>query len=135
MSLNNPALENIHFEATEYKDTIIFLHQAKPGAALKSYGIQVAKLAGVPHDVLKNAKKILSRLEMRDSDPYATIQQSLDFSVIPHHENNDEGANNDYGLVIEKLKTLDPNKLTPMEAMTTLFDLKSAMEAAERQLV
>ncbi|GGF94292.1 MULTISPECIES: DNA mismatch repair protein MutS [Cysteiniphilum] len=133
-----PTLENIHFEATEYKDNIIFLHQAKPGAALKSYGIQVAKLAGVPHDVLKNAKKILSRLEMRDNDPYAPIQQSLDFSFTAHHDHDDKHDNSiahDYELVIEKLKALDPNKLTPIEAMMTLFDLKSTLEATEKQLI
>lgn len=124
-------LENIHFEATEHKDNIIFLHHAKPGAAAKSYGIQVAKLAGVPQDVLSNAKKILKRLEARDSDPYAPIQQSLDFTAVSD-DHNDTGH---YQSLIEKLKALDPNRLTPIEAMTILYDLKMTLNKLEKQLV
>jgi DNA mismatch repair protein MutS len=124
-------LENIHFEATEHKDNIIFLHHAKQGAALKSYGIQVAKLAGVPQDVLSNAKKILKRLEARDSNPYAPIQQSLDFTAVSD-DYNDTGH---YQSLIEKLKALDPNQLTPIEAMTILYDLKMTLDKLEKQLV
>lgn len=121
LAAQHQKLENLHFEATEYKDNIIFLHQAKLGAALKSYGIQVAKLAGIPSDVINNAKKILSRLEVPDNNPYAPIQQNLNFSFRSNRSN-------DYELVIEKLKALDLNQLKPIEAKRSLYELKTMID-------
>ncbi len=121
-------VENIHFEATEYRDNIVFLHHAKEGAALKSYGIQVAKLAGVPQDVLNNAKSILKRLEARDTDPYAPTQQSFDFTIIPIPENQNTQRESHYKELIDILESIDPNKITPIEAMSTLYSLKSLLD-------
>ena len=114
-----PNIKNIHFEAAEHQESIIFLYHAKTGAALKSYGIQVAKLAGLPGDVLKNAKNILSQLEQRDINIYAPKQQSLDFN----------GATNDTINNAQKLYdfliSIDPNTVTPIQALAHLCKLKS----------
>ena len=61
-----PSTVNVHLSATEHDDTIIFLHNVLEGAASKSYGLQVAKLAGVPEEVIKNAKIQLSKLEEQE---------------------------------------------------------------------
>lgn len=58
-----PSVKNLHLDAVEYKDEIIFMHEVKPGAASKSYGLQVAALAGVPKKVIDSAKAKLSELE------------------------------------------------------------------------
>ncbi|WP_119343710.1 DNA mismatch repair protein MutS [Facilibium subflavum] len=115
-----PHVRNIHFEATEHKNGIIFLHHAKPGAALKSYGIQVAKLAGLPNDVIKNAHMILSELEQKNTSLCASEQQNLDLE-IPHQKEEDDQL----AQLIETLNNLDPNTMTPIEALSCLSSLKS----------
>lgn len=65
MAKQYPNVCNIHFEAKEYKDNIYFMHKAVTGAAKKSYGIQVAKLAGISQDVLESAKQNLYNLEKK----------------------------------------------------------------------
>lgn len=112
-------ISNIHFEAVEHQETIIFLYHAKNGPALKSYGIQVAKLAGLPSDVLKNAKTILSTLEQRSISVSAPTQQSLEFNTTSNNVIND--AQKLYDLLV----SIDPNAVTPIKALEHLFTLKS----------
>ena len=112
-------ISNIHFEAVEHQETIIFLYHAKNGPALKSYGIQVAKLAGLPSDVLKNAKTILSTLEQRSINVSAPTQQSLEFNTTSNNVIND--AQKLYDLLV----SIDPNAVTPIKALEHLFALKS----------
>jgi DNA mismatch repair protein MutS len=58
-----PAVANVHLDATEHEEGIVFLHTVKPGPASKSYGLQVAQKAGVPRDVIQNARIYLEKLE------------------------------------------------------------------------
>ena len=58
-----PSIENVHLDATEHGDGIVFLHAVKPGPASRSYGLQVAQKAGVPRDVIETARKYLEKLE------------------------------------------------------------------------
>ncbi|MGH8203389.1 MAG: DNA mismatch repair protein MutS, partial [Steroidobacteraceae bacterium] len=62
-----PVVANVHLDATEHPDGIVFLHAVKPGPASKSYGLQVAQKAGVPHSVIEAARGYLQKLERRDS--------------------------------------------------------------------
>ena len=108
-------IKNIHFEAKEYKENIYFMHKAVDGAAKKSYGIQVAKLAGIPADVLKSATKNLKALESKS----ATVQTNSPQTSFTLEEE----------IVIsnplkEKLDSIDINNITPIEALNILFDLK-----------
>lgn len=110
-----PNTKNIHFEAKEYKDNIYFMHKAVAGAAKKSYGIQVAKLAGISKDVLESAKKNLANLE-KGQDKLDTIDQpqqnlQLDQTTQKNH-------------IKERLETIDINSITPIEALNILFELK-----------
>ncbi|MCL4117785.1 UNVERIFIED_CONTAM: hypothetical protein GTU68_037334 [Idotea baltica] len=112
-----PNIKNIHFEAKEYKDDIYFMHKAIEGAAKKSYGIQVAKLAGIPSDVLKSAKKNLHNLENKSSIIEANSPQtSLLFEEINDNSNSDP--------IKDKLNSIDINNLTPIAALNLLSELK-----------
>ncbi|MED7820076.1 MULTISPECIES: DNA mismatch repair protein MutS [unclassified Francisella] len=110
-------IKNIHFEAKEYKDNIYFMHKAVEGAAKKSYGIQVAKLAGIPSDVLKSAQQNLHKLENKQPiiKEINQVQSSLDF----------ENAKEQNSLE-EKIKSIDINSITPIEALNILFELKNS---------
>ncbi|APC97369.1 DNA mismatch repair protein MutS [Francisella frigiditurris] len=107
-------IKNIHFEAKEYKDNIYFMHQAKSGAAKKSYGIQVAKLAGISNDVINSAEKILKGLENKTSlKTIETPQKNL-------FQEQDKNSLN----IKNKLKDIDISKITPLEALIILDELK-----------
>ncbi|BCD89947.1 DNA mismatch repair protein MutS [Francisella halioticida] len=110
-------IKNIHFEAKEYKDNIYFMHKAVEGAAKKSYGIQVAKLAGIPSDVLKSAKQNLHKLENKQPiiKDISQTQPSLDFDDLEQQN-----------LFKEKLDSIDINNITPVEALNILFELKKS---------
>jgi len=105
---------NVHLDAIEHNDKIVFLHQLKAGAASKSYGLQVAKLAGVPDDVIKAAKQKLHRLETsRQGNMSAgeTSQTDLFRQVADPSE------------IEAYLQQLDPDELSPKQAQETLYQL------------
>ncbi len=79
-----PACANVHLDATEHGDTLVFLHAVKEGPANQSYGLQVARLAGVPKMVIQDARRYLGELERRDhSARPAAPQQELDLAPAP----------------------------------------------------
>src|SRR5258708_35902402 len=63
LALKYKEAANVHLDAVEHKDTIVFLHAVEEGPASRSYGLQVAQLAGVPKAVIRNARKVLQMLE------------------------------------------------------------------------
>jgi len=106
---------NVHFDAIEHGEKIVFMHQLKLGPANQSYGIQVAKLAGVPDDVIAWAKDKLAELE-------ANRQQLSD---SPQGKQNDLFTKVISPSKIEKqMMTIDPNDLTPKQALEVLYQLK-----------
>lgn len=100
---------NVHLDATEHNDKLVFLHTLKAGAANKSYGLQVAELAGIPQSVISSAKQKLQQLEQNQSN--LTPQPEVSASV----ENP----------ILQKLREIDPDTLSPREALETLFRLKT----------
>lgn len=116
-------LSNYHVKATEYDGRLVFLHKVKPGAVEKSYGIHVAKLAELPEEVTAHAEEILSTLEntsyARHSPKKNDVTQ-LEFPLADTESNHQD--------VIEQLKSLDLNQMTPMEAMVQLNELKTLMK-------
>ncbi|AXA34228.1 DNA mismatch repair protein MutS [Francisella adeliensis] len=115
-----PNIKNIHFEAKEYKDDIYFMHKAIEGAAKKSYGIQVAKLAGIPSDVLKSAKKNLHNLENKSS----IIEANSPQTTLLFEETETSQKPNP---LKDKLSEIDINNLTPIDALNLLNELKHLM--------
>ena len=107
---------NYHIAVKKYQDSITFLRRVMEGCADGSYGIEVASLAGVPKEVTARAKKILKQLEKSDLNKPAAI------SPQKEPENQIGFSDNISADIIEELKRLDVNSLTPMEALNTLFD-------------
>jgi DNA mismatch repair protein MutS len=111
-----PACANVHLDATEHGDSLVFLHAVKEGPANQSYGLQVARLAGVPSAVVQEARRYLAELERRDhaANPSAP-QQELELLPPPDPLES---------RLIAEIERLDPDGLSPREALETLFRLK-----------
>lgn len=120
---------NMHLSALEQGQDIVFLHHIEPGPASKSYGIAVAKLAGLPNRALKAAQKHLNEFEAQA----ANAQPQLDiFNLIPS-EQDDSDSNRPSekyedtapeGVLTKALNLLNPDSLTPLEALSELYRLK-----------
>jgi DNA mismatch repair protein MutS len=114
-----PACANVHLDATEHGDQLVFLHAVREGPANQSYGLQVARLAGVPRTVITEARQYLAELERRDhSARPAAPQQQLELITPP-----DPAAAN----VLAELADIDPDGLSPREALEHLFRLKQLL--------
>jgi DNA mismatch repair protein MutS len=107
-------IKNVHVDAYLKDDDVIFLHKVKEGPVDKSYGINVAKLAGIPKDLLKRASEILAFYENNDKKEVDRSSQ-IEFDFNESVEDNE---------VLNKLKEIDPLKCTPMDAINILYELK-----------
>ena len=116
-------LSNATMRVREWHGEVIFLHEVGPGAADRSYGIQVAKLAGLPASVVARAKDVLTRLE--DADRKNPASQLIDdlplFQVAIRREERTQAGPSKTD---ERLKTINPDDLTPREALEALYELK-----------
>jgi len=114
-----PTMANVHLDATEHQDHVVFLHHIQEGPANRSFGLQVAKLAGIPGPVLKAASAKLHELEQSAPEPPASAargpapspQVDLFASPEPHP-------------VVEALESMDVDNLTPRQALELLYRLK-----------
>jgi DNA mismatch repair protein MutS len=115
-------IKNVHLDAIEHDQGIVFLHTVKPGPANQSYGLQVAQLAGIPAEVIQSARGKLQQLE-RDSvttaaatrPPEQPFQSEL-FASIPHP-------------VVSYLERLEPDEITAKEALKILYELKNKTQS------
>lgn len=118
---------NVHLNAVEFKDQIVFMHQVEDGPAAKSYGVQVAALAGVPKPVLNIAKKYLQQLESK-SEP----QMQMDLFTLDNIEDTSEHLLNfNEKEILDKLKTINPDTITPREALDILYDFTNKIRSQE----
>ena len=108
-------LKNIHVDASETKDGVVFLHKVIDGSASKSYGINVALLAGMPKPLIKRAKEILDNLE---------TQNKIEAASPTLFDFNEEKEEEIINPVIKKLQELNPDDLSPKEALIYLYELK-----------
>jgi DNA mismatch repair protein MutS len=108
------ACTNVHLDATEHDGELVFLHAVKPGPANQSYGLQVASLAGVPSAVIRRAKTYLRSLESQQTSILSGGQAQLDLNAVTEIDSELQKAIDD----------LDPDALTPREALQTLYKLK-----------
>ena len=113
------SLASVTVKVREWKGDLVFLHQVAPGAADKSYGLAVARLAGVPAPVLARARAVLTRLEARrdQTGGIAAGVDTLPLFAAPQAPTGDE--------LREKLAGIDPDNITPREALDLLSDLKA----------
>ena len=110
-------LANVHLDAVEHSERIVFLHAVEEGPANQSYGIQVAALAGIPASVVRAARRQLREFEERAAinpaqpDLFAAPARTEEFE--PVHP------------VLERLAAINPDDLTPKEALVALYELKA----------
>ncbi|MBI5022539.1 MAG: DNA mismatch repair protein MutS [Ignavibacteriales bacterium] len=134
-----PRIKNLKVEVREYGDKVIFLHKVTPGFADHSYGIQVAQMAGLPDEVTNRAKKILKNLEgteltlheesiTKSQQPKAKgLEQRVGGRIAPSEVQLTLFEMKDDKLR-EELKKLDLEKMTPLEAMQKLVELKKKIQ-------
>jgi DNA mismatch repair protein MutS len=123
-----PKLAAYRVEVQEKQGTVYFLHQVSRGSTDKSYGVNVARMAGIPRPVLKRALSLLQELEAERSKPLQLdLFASLQYDATAFDDENEPVAEHP---VVEQLKTLDINRLTPLEALQLLAkwqqDIKEA---------
>jgi DNA mismatch repair protein MutS len=108
----------------EWNDTIVFLHEIAPGAADRSYGIHVAKLAGLPHAVVARAEDVLRALDegREGHKPLARIGDLPLFAQASSRESSDRKKSDGFE---EALRAIEPDTLTPKEALELIYKLKS----------
>ncbi|MBN1620859.1 DNA mismatch repair protein MutS, partial [candidate division WOR-3 bacterium] len=107
-------VENLNIAVKKEGDKILFLRKVEKGSSSHSYGIQVAKLAGLPREIVKKAKEILRILEKNETLIHEDIHEEKE-------ENGDEELQN---RLSEKLRLINPDNLTPMEALKIIFEMK-----------
>ena len=117
-------IANVHIDAVEHGDKIVFLHAVKDGPANQSYGLQVAQLAGVPKSVIAQAKKKLVSLE-KHSQQAPQAGQTLPLLFNTAAEPKDEIATK----VKAALQAIDPDELTPRQALEELYRLRKLCKA------
>jgi len=109
------SVANVHLDAVEHKDHIVFLHRLEEGPASQSYGLQVAQLAGVPRSVIQLARRQLAELEQQAiaNNPQGDLFQSAPspFTLERHP-------------LFDALEALDPDTLAPKDALAALYELK-----------
>jgi DNA mismatch repair protein MutS len=109
----------------EWKGEVVFLHEVKKGAADRSYGVQVAQLAGLPPMVLERAKVVLEALERGEREGSSKQKALIDdlplFSAIPTQ------APTKSSLLEESMAKVQPDNLSPKEALELIYELKSKM--------
>jgi DNA mismatch repair protein MutS len=110
-------IANVHLDAVEQADKLIFLHQVKEGAANKSYGLQVAALAGVPREVIQHAKRHLKQLEKQQSHLIQPDQSGI-FEV------KEEVIPQSVQTLLNELSLCKPDEMSPKQALTALYRLK-----------
>lgn len=108
-------LANVHLDAVEHGDTIAFMHAVQEGAASRSYGLQVAALAGVPKSVINQARHKLAELE--SATPLATGEvRPAPRPLLPQSHP-----------VVDELEAVRPDELTPRQALDLLYRLKQML--------
>ncbi len=121
-------VQNLNVAVREWQDEIVFLHKIVPGGTDKAYGIHVARLAGIPADVLARARAILGHLEQEHDGGRGTP------ASVPARSKTPRGSSEQLGLfaprgedIIRELETLDPNALTPLEALQRLVEWRKRL--------
>jgi DNA mismatch repair protein MutS len=128
-----PTVKNVHLTATEHHDHIVFMHTVQDGPASQSYGLQVAQLAGVPVQVLNNAKHKLLQLEGESEGIAISAQQAplttIDVAPSVHAQAVEKPQQADMfcapqSAIETRFAEIDPDDLSPREALALLYELK-----------
>jgi DNA mismatch repair protein MutS len=132
---NLPGVTNYNVLVREHQDSINFLYKIHPGCANKSYGIQVARLAGLPEQLLISAKQILNCLEEASAAPkqvaFAFLETAAPETYSLPLNTKQQKTDHELANILADLQFLDINKLTPLEALNYLAELKTKLSVRE----
>ena len=120
---SSPNMGNVHLDAIEHDGEVVFLYEVKPGPANQSYGLQVARLAGIPEPILADAKDRLSHLEQGHLQDIAKSTDQL--TIFPDPENIPLGR------LRAHLEEIDPESISPRDALDRLYELRQLLELAD----
>lgn len=126
-----PSVNNYCIAVKEQGEDIIFLRKIIKGGADKSYGIQVARLAGVPEEVLKRAREIADQLSDSDINVQAPVVAIKESKPVKQKETAGQLSlfdTPDYSAIIEEIKALDISKVTPIDALNKLYALQEKLK-------
>ncbi|MDR4886412.1 DNA mismatch repair protein MutS [Fredinandcohnia sp. QZ13] len=132
-------LVNVHVSAIEENDNVVFLHKIKEGAADKSYGIHVAKLAELPDNLIERANEILNQLEQGEKQIAATKEDSSDLSdnlqlsffeeSKASYQKEEKSLSSKEKDILKSIKEMDIIGLTPLEAINRLYEIQKQLKA------
>jgi DNA mismatch repair protein MutS len=128
LSVNLPRLFNATVRVKEWQGDVVFLHEVLPGSADRSYGIQVAKLAGLPAAVVARAKSVLAKLEAQDRGTTArALADDLPLFAVPSRAAAEPQPPSEADQLVEALNALHPDEMSPREALDALYALKAKL--------
>ena len=128
LSAKLPRLFNATVRVKEWHGEVVFLHEVLPGSADRSYGIQVAKLAGLPPSVVARAKSVLAKLEAQDRGSTArALVDDLPLFAVPSRAAAESTPPGEAEQLIEALKALHPDEMSPRDALEALYALRAKL--------
>ena len=126
LSAKLPRLFNATVRVKEWHGDVVFLHEVLPGSADRSYGIQVAKLAGLPPAVIARAKSVLAKLEAQDrGQSTKALMDDLPLFAITARAPAEAAPPSEADLLMDAVKALHPDEMSPREALDALYALKA----------
>lgn len=128
LSARLPRMFNATVRVKEWQGDVVFLHEVLPGSADRSYGIQVAKLAGLPPAVITRAKSVLAKLEAQDRGQTArALVDDLPLFAVPSRAASEDKPPSEADLLVEAVKALHPDEMSPREALDALYALRAKL--------
>jgi len=128
LSAKLPRMFNATVRVKEWQGDVVFLHEVLPGSADRSYGIQVAKLAGLPPAVITRAKSVLAKLEAQDRGQTArALADDLPLFAVPSRAASEDKPLSEADLLVEAVKALHPDEMSPREALDALYALRAKL--------
>jgi len=126
--MTKPRVKNFHVAVKEWNDRVIFLRKLVEGGTSRSYGIQVARLAGIPEGVIERAKEVLSNLEQGEFTeggvPKLALSRKKKLAWEARQRTLFQSAPDP---IRRALREIDPNRLTPLDALNLLSELKNRL--------
>jgi DNA mismatch repair protein MutS len=128
LSAKLPRMFNATVRVKEWQGDVVFLHEVLPGSADRSYGIQVAKLAGLPPAVIARAKSVLAKLEAQDRGQTArALVDDLPLFAVPSRAAAENAPPSEAEQLMQAVKALHPDEMSPREALEALYALKAKL--------
>jgi DNA mismatch repair protein MutS len=128
LSAKLPRMFNATVRVKEWQGDVVFLHEVLPGSADRSYGIQVAKLAGLPPPVIARAKSVLAKLEAQDRGQTArALADDLPLFAVPSRAAAEAAPPSEAEQLVEAVKALHPDEMSPREALEALYALRAKL--------